>query len=202
MAVVLLSAPAFQLAQVITKYADAAGQPVVKGSGVFKTKVIASTIKEAKSEDNVVAAFAPSASLGNGTDSGSSDNVSDLGPLKCKHFIWKCTIDGPLSEFPLKVSTLVDNGCHLMLIRPDIVQKLGLPIHTLHTPEPVDVTIKNGKEKQKYILKKFVILGVTSIDQQWSSRRIQVIIAPNLCMPLILGIPFLILSWTMHYVLG
>jgi hypothetical protein len=79
-----------------------------------------------------------------------------------------------------------------MLIRPDIVQKLGLPIYTLHTPEPVDLTIKNGKEKQKCILKKFVILGITSINQQWSSKRIQAIIAPNLCMPLILSIPFLL----------
>ena len=78
-----------------------------------------------------------------------------------------------------------------MLIRPDIVQKLGLPIHTLHTPEPVDVAIKNGKEKQKCILKEFVILGVTSINQQWSSKHIQAIKTPNLCMPLILGIPFL-----------
>jgi hypothetical protein len=78
-----------------------------------------------------------------------------------------------------------------VLIRPDIVQKVGLPIHTLHTPEPVDVAIKNGKEKQKCILKEFVILGITSIDQQWSSKHIQAIIALNLCMPLILSIPFL-----------
>ena len=172
----------------ITKYADVAGQLAIKGTRVSKPKVVASTIEEVKSEDNFVTAFAPSAFLGNRTDSGGSDNVSDLGPLKCKHFIWNCTIDGPLSEFPLKVSALVDNGCHLMLIRPDIVQKLGLPIHTLHTPEPVDIAIKNGKEKQKCILKEFVILGVTSIDQQWSSKRIQAIITPNLCMPLILGV--------------
>jgi Aspartyl protease len=163
----------------------------VPGTRVPKTKVVASTIEEVESEDNVIAAFAPSASLGNRTDSGGSDNISDLSPLKCKHFIWNCIINGPLSEFPLKVSTLVDNGCHLVLIRPNIVQKLGLPIHTLHTPEPVDVAIKNRKEKQKCILKKFVILSVTSIDQQWSSKRIRAIIAPNLCMPLILGIPFL-----------
>jgi hypothetical protein len=175
----------------ITKYVDAAGQPAIKGTEVPKPKVEASTIKEVESEDDVIAAFAPSASLENGTDSGGSDNVSDLGLLKCKHFIWNCTINGLLSEFPLKVSALVDNDCHLVLIRPDIIQKLSLPIHTLHTPEPVDVTIKNGKEKQKCILKEFVILGITSIDQQWSSKHIRAIITPNLCMPLILGIPFL-----------
>ena len=65
----------------ITKYVDVAGQPAIKGTGVPKPKVVASTIEEVESEDDVVAAFAPSASLGNGTDSGGSDNVSDLGPL-------------------------------------------------------------------------------------------------------------------------
>jgi hypothetical protein len=74
-------------------------------------------------EEEIVAAFAPSAVLGNGTDSGESDNVSDLAPLKCKHFTWKCLVDGPRTEFPLKVASLVNNGCHLVLIRPDIVER-------------------------------------------------------------------------------
>ena len=177
----------------ITKYTDAAGQPTSRPITNSKGKVVAATIEEVESEEEeVVAAFAPSASLGNGTDSGGSDSVSDIAPLKCKHFVWNCFIDGPLSEFPLKVSSLVDNGCHLVLIRPDIVEKLGLSILHLETPETVDVAIKNRKEKEKMILKEFVILNATSTDQKWHSKRVRALVTPNLCMPIIFGLPFLV----------
>src|SRR5277367_4079245 len=50
----------------ITKYADANGQPAVKGVGITnsKGKVVASTVENADSdEDEVVAAFIPSTAL-------------------------------------------------------------------------------------------------------------------------------------------
>jgi hypothetical protein len=81
----------------ITKQADAAGLPATRPITNSKGKVITSTIEEVTSDnDEMVAAFGPSASLGNEMDSGGSDTVSDIAPLKCKHFIWKCTIDSPL----------------------------------------------------------------------------------------------------------
>ena len=151
----------------ITKYTDANGQPATKASVSSKSKVVASTIEEVESEDDdVVAAFAPSAALGNGTDSDGSDTVSSLAPLKCKHLVWSCFIDSPLTEFPLKISSLIDNGCHLILIRPDIVKKLGLHISTLKQPETVDVAIKNRKEKLKIELNQYVILKATLRDQK------------------------------------
>ena len=146
---------------------------------------------DSEEEEDVVAAFIPSAVLSNGTDSGESDTVSDIAPLKCKHFFWKCLIDGPSSEFPLKVSSLVDNGCHLVLIHPDIVSKLGLTVFKLPVPEPVDIAIKDSKQKKKMELVDFVLLKATSLDQRWISRRMRALVAPNLCMPLILGLPFL-----------
>ena len=177
----------------ITKYADAAGQPATRSITNSKNKVVAATLEEVESdEENVVAAFSPSAALGNGTDSGGSDSVSDLAPLKCKHFTWSCLINGPLLEFPLKVSSLVDNGCHLVLIRPEIVEKLGLPILSLDIPETVNVAIKDHKRKEKLVLEHFVILTATSLDGEWCSKRVRALIAPNLCMPLIFGLPFLV----------
>lgn len=93
----------------ITRNPDAAGQLATKPITNSKGKVVTSTIKDVDSdEDEVIATFTPSAALGDGTDSGDSDTVSEITPLKCKHFIWKWTIDGPLSEFPLKVMSLVD----------------------------------------------------------------------------------------------
>ena len=154
--------------------------------------MIASLLETTESEgEEAVAVFAPSAVLGNGTESGESDTVSDLAPLKCKHFVWKCFIEGPSTEFPLKISSLVDNGCHLVLICPDIVEKLGLSTFTLPTPEPIAVAIKDSKEKNKMILDKFVILEPTSLDRTWTSRRVRALITPNLCMPVIFGLPFL-----------
>jgi hypothetical protein len=143
-------------------------------------------------EDDVVAAFVPSSVLGNGTDSGESDTVSDpIAPLKCKHFVWRCFVDGPLTEFPVKISSLIDNGCHLVLIRPDIVEKLGLRIFPLPNPEPIDVAIKNSQRKKKMVLENYVLLKATSIDGTWTSRRVRALIAPDLCMPVIFGLPFL-----------
>jgi hypothetical protein len=133
------------------KYADAAGQPAVKSITNSKGKVIAATIEEVNSEeDDIVAAFTPSSVLGNCTDSGRFDKVSDITPLKCKHFIWQCLIEGPLLEFPLNTSSLVDNSCHLVLIRPNVVEKLGLEIFTPETPKTIDVTIKNHDKKKKW----------------------------------------------------
>ena len=161
-------------------------------SSATKGKTIASLIEVIESDgEDIVAAFAPSAVLGNGTDSGESDTMSDLAPLKCKHFIWRCFVDGPSTKFPVKVSSLVDNGCHLVLIRPDIVAKLGLRTFPLPSPEPIDVAIKDVKKKKKMVLENFVILNATSIDQVWTSRRVRALIAPDLCMPIIFGLPFL-----------
>ena len=41
------------------------------------------------------------------------------------------------------------------------------------------------------VLENFVILKATSLDQVWTSRRVRALIAPDLCMPIIFGLPFL-----------
>ena len=110
---------------------DAAGQLAVKPILSAKTKVVVAGL----------------------------DHMSNIAPFKCKHFVWKCLIDGPLLEFPLTISSLVDKSCHLVLIRPDIVEKLGLNVFSLKTPELIDVAIKDCKRKKKLELKKYVILS-------------------------------------------
>ena len=77
-------------------------------------------------------------------------------PLQGKHFVWRCTIDGPALEFPLKISSLIDNGCHLILIHPDLVTHLGLTPVLLPTPEVVDIAIKSIKNKSQLELSHFV----------------------------------------------
>ena len=86
---------------------------------------------ESSDDSNFVAStmygpLAPSAVIGNGSFSSESDN-SVRQPLKSKHYVWKCKIDSPADDFPLTISTLIDNGAHMVLIRPETVQKLALP---------------------------------------------------------------------------
>jgi len=116
-------------------------------------------------------------------------DVSVSPPFKSKHFVWKCTIDGPSVEFPLKQLSLIDNGSHLVLIQPESVCHLGLPMFPLPEPELVDVVISSSASK-KLSLTHYVKIKLTSLDGQWTSRTVFAIIAPGLCMPLILGLPF------------
>lgn len=121
------------------------------------------------------------------------DMLMTLPPLKSKHFIWKCTVDGgPTVDFPLTVHTLIDNGAHIVLIRPELVEQLQLPVYTLETPEEVDIAIDTScKKKKKQILSSFVILRVTSTDQTFVAKPVRALITPGLCMPVILGLPWL-----------
>ena len=91
-----------------------------------------------QADDFVAAIFPtlPSGVLGDGSFSEGSDSsfssVSKPPPLKSKHFIWNCSLTGPSVTFPVTKPSLIDNGCHMVLIRPDIVEELGLPIFALH----------------------------------------------------------------------
>jgi len=47
-------------------------------------------------------------------------------PHRSKHLIWQCQIHSLMNDFPVKTCTLLDNGTHLALIRPELVKCLGL----------------------------------------------------------------------------
>jgi predicted aspartyl protease len=87
--------------------------------------------------------LAASAVIGNGSFSSEGDS-SVCQPFKSKHYVWNCTINGPADEFPIKVSMLIDNGAHMVLIRPETVKQLGLPSFPLPEPEIVDVSISSS----------------------------------------------------------
>ena len=133
--------------------------------------------------------LATSAVIGNGSFS-SEGNSSVCQPFKSKHYVWKCSINAPADEFPIKVSTLIDNGAHMVLIRPETVKQLGLPSFPLPHPEEVDVAISSSSSTKK-VLSHFVKFKATSRDGLWTSRTVYAIIAPGLCMPIIFGLPFL-----------
>ncbi|KAF8196515.1 hypothetical protein BJ912DRAFT_1056333 [Pholiota molesta] len=150
----------------------------------------ADDVAESSSEDenNYVSSVMPNAALGNG--SSSEDDVSAQ-PLRSKHYIAKFKLFAKHLDFGLVFSALVDNGAHVVLIRPEVVDKLQLERFALNRPETVSVAISHGKEKKKMSLTHYVKFTVTSVDNAWTSKVVRAIIAPGLCMPIILGLPFL-----------
>ena len=133
--------------------------------------------------------LAPNAVIGNGSFSSEGDS-SVRQPFKSKHYVWKCKINSSVDEFPVTLSTLIDNGAHMVLIRPDTVQNLALPTFLLPEPEVIDVAVSSSSSTQK-TLTHFVKFKATSLDGLWTSRTVYAIIAPGLCMPVIFGLPFL-----------
>ena len=187
--------------QKVTPYRDAVGNApksyhdVAKGTAGSKGKAVAAvtdaTAEEsnASEEDDYVTAVMPSAVLRNG--SFSEDDMSP--PLHSKHFVAKFNIAAAHLDFPLMFSMLIDNGAHLVLIHPEVVEALKLKHHPLKVPETVSIAIsENNKKKVKMTLHHYVKFEVTSLDNAWTSKTVHAIITPGLCMPVILGLPFLI----------
>ena len=163
-------------------------------SSSTSSAMIIETDSDSSEDSNFVAStmhgpLASSAVIGNGSFSSESDN-SVRQPFKSKHYVWKCNIDSPADDFPLTVSTLIDNGAHMVLIRPETVHKLALPTFLLPTPETIDVAVSSSSSTKK-TLTHFVKFKATSLDGLWTSRTVYAVIAPGLCMPIIFGLPFL-----------
>ena len=99
--------------------------------------------------------------------------------IKFKHYVWNCMIEGLAVEFPINISTLIDNGAQMVLIQPELVAKLKLCIFQLCKPEIVNVAISTTTKK------------ITLSSYVKISHTIFAVIAPGLCMPIIFGLPFL-----------
>jgi len=180
----------------VTTTCDCAGNApkklVNKATNAGKGKAVAAVtnneVAEESDDEDFVSAVMPSAVLGNG--SFSEGDVSP--PLRSKHFITKFKVPATHLDFPLTYASLVDNGAHFVLIRPEVADELHLKRYPLKTPETVSVAIEDGKKKKEMTLYYYVKFAVTSLDGAWTSKTIYAIVAPGLCMPIILGLPFLI----------
>ena len=118
---------------------------------------------------------------------------SDISPPLCsKHFIAKFQVFVDHLDFPLTYASLVNNGAHLILIHPEIADELHLQCHPLKKPEIVSMAIKDSKKKKKMTLYHYVKFTVTFTDNVWTSKVIHALVAPGLCMPIILGLSLLI----------
>jgi len=139
---------------------------------------------------NPVAASLPSSTMpfALSPDSGDSDAEPLVSPVSVPHLVWRANLFGR-NEFPVPVDCLLDNGSHLVLIRPETVANMGLPIRKLK--EPIHILLALGGENRVTRLTDFVSLSLSSLNNAWSSRPVSAIIAPGLCANILLGLPFL-----------
>lgn len=147
-----------------------------------------STQAEELSEDEssfVAGAVMPSAVLE--SSSGSEEEVS---PLTMPHLHWECTLMGPVADDLMTVMGMIDSGAHIVLIDEMLVQQLGLRCFHMHKPLPISVALNNSPTSESYLYE-YVTIAPYSPDSAWTSQMLKAVIMPNLCVPLLLGLPFL-----------
>jgi hypothetical protein len=123
-------------------------------------------------------------------DAGDTTDEEVCAPLTSCHFRWLCKLSGPNAEFPSTVNSMIDIGAHGVFIDPNLIDKLGFCCFKLHDPLRIKLTLKNG-QKSSVSLTEYVKIRPYSSDSVWTSITIKAIIVPGLCVPLLLGIPFL-----------
>lgn len=125
-----------------------------------------------------------------GTSPSSEDDVSKQ-PLCSKYYTAKFKLFAKDLDFALTFAALINNGAHVILICPEVVKELKLKTFCLPHPETVTVAIAAGSKKRRITLTNYVKFTVTTLDNTWTSCTVHAIIAPGLCMSIILGLPFL-----------
>ena len=96
-----------------------------KGSSTSNSNTIASITDvstPSQTEDFIATVFPTLASgaIRDGSFSEGSDNsfasMSTKPHTKSRHFIWSCLLTGPAVDLPVMKPSLIDNGCHMVLI--------------------------------------------------------------------------------------
>jgi hypothetical protein len=159
------------------------------------TTIVAAVTKPENPASELVAAVFPQSSVTTADNSMSENSdtsvasVSAQPPLKGKHFIWTCRLNNATDRLSMKTKALIDRGAHMVLIRPDIVTQLMLPTFLLEHPEQVNITMGTPNQIEK--LTHYAIIEPASLDRLFTLHHVHAVIALGLCMPIILGLPFL-----------
>jgi len=155
---------------------------------------------------NPTAYVAPNAStvLGNGdSDSSGFSSVSnqavphvvrplkEASPLHTPHLYWKCLAGNDVEGSPITFDALIDHGSSAALISPEFATKLCLRHKRLHEPYTAELAMEKNGQKVEVKFSEYVKLQLHDPSLYWSSKTIRAIIAPGLCSPMILGLPFL-----------
>ena len=174
-----------------------AGMTVMRGNNKAERSMSAPPASHIQEINAVLPSSSIPFVLGNGSDSSEENNfhrVSSapiavkIAPVTVEHLKWDANVFGG-NEFPMRMNCLLDNGAHLVLIRPETVADLALPIRKLN--EPICVTLALQGKKTITELFDYVHLQLSSVNNEWSSKTVCALIAPRLCSNILLGLPFL-----------
>jgi hypothetical protein len=119
--------------------------------------------------------------------------MGDPAPLQNLHLHWSCIIQGTGAGQFITTVSLIDPGSHLVVIDENFASNLSLQRHSLEKPEKVGVAFgpRNNNHHTEIVLKQWVKLYLHDLSLQWHAKPVRAMVAPNLCSPLILGLPFL-----------
>ena len=134
-------------------------------------------------------------------DSANSGSHDDVSPISVPHLIWKGQVWNS-DDVQVPYECLLDDGAHLILIRPETVTDLGLPIRKLKEPVSVTLALNNNPDAIKEF-SDYVFLSLSSLNNAWSSKPVRALIAPGLCTTFFKAYLFLYttkLSLTMKHV--
>lgn len=117
-----------------------------------------------------------------------TDLYVDISPLTVPHLVATLDVFGPnISEFPLPISALLDNGCPSTVISSALVKQLGL--HQYPLPPTEDNLLSLSESPLP--CKEYVRIELSSGNGGWKSTVFRVKVNLGLPVPLIHGMPFL-----------
>jgi hypothetical protein len=115
-------------------------------------------------------------------------------PFFLPHLVWDCAVESldPSCLSRIPVSALIDHSSPPVLIDESLVAHLCLLTCLLPTPFPVSSTFFNDSSCSSCILlTRWVKLKLHDHNNLYSAHTIRALIAPGLCHPIVLGLPFL-----------
>ena len=116
---------------------------------------------------------------------------TEASAMHVPHVYWRCLAYGA-NEFPLTFSAPIDHGSSTVLISEEYVVKLGLHQKHLLAPYTVELTMEKNGQKVDIKFSEYVKIQLHDPSAFWISKSVRMIIAPGLCAPMILGLPFLV----------
>jgi hypothetical protein len=106
-------------------------------------------------------------------------------PFYKEHLYWRCSVEGNSPSAPTMTTSLLDNGCHTVLIEDDLATTLTLKRRKLYKPETVCLAITaSGEKGTKITLTEWVKLKVSDLNNAWTARTVRAIVCPGLCAPI------------------
>jgi hypothetical protein len=93
-------------------------------------------------------------------------------------------------NIPLMFSAMFDNGSDKVLIDASFADQLGLRRRRLHVPERIRLAMDDKQEDAEIELTNYVKLLLFDPVSMWTAKSVRAIVAPNLCVPILLGLLF------------